>query len=362
MTTRPPLFPVRRSENRKPHPPAAELGFGKHFTDHMFLSRYTPEQRWHDSAVVPYGPLTLDPAAAVFHYGQALFEGLKAFRADDGKVNLFRVERHAQRLVTGAQRLCMPVVDRDLMVGGLLSLVGTDHDWVPRSPGTALYLRPTLVATEPFLGVRSSANFDFFIIASPVGSYYGSAGLAPVRIWVEEKYVRAARGGLGAVKAGANYAASLLAAEEAKRRGYAQVLWLDASQHRQIEEVGTMNIFLRIGDTLVTPPLGGTILAGVTRESVITLAREWGLDVEEREIGMDEVVGAHVRGSLKEMFGCGTAAVISPIGELGYGGERLMINGGRAGDLAQRLYDTITGIQYGRLPDKYGWLTEVPAP
>ena len=231
---------------------------------------------------------------------------------------------------------------------------------LPNGVGMALYLRPTMIATEGFLGVRPANTYKYFIIASPVGSYYGAAGLAPVRIWVEEKYVRAARGGLGAVKAGANYAASLLAAEEAKKRGYAQVLWLDASNHRQIEEVGTMNLFLRIGDTLVTPPLGGTILAGVTRETVITLARGWGLDVEEREINMEEVISAYNRGHLQELFGCGTAAVIAPVGELGWGGERLIINGGKPGELSQRLYDTITGVQYGRLPDPYDWLSEVP--
>lgn len=355
-----PTFPVRRTPHPRPRPPETELGFGKFFTDHMFLIHYDPEHGWHDGAVVPYGPLSLDPAAAVFHYGQALFEGLKAFRAEDGRVHLFRADRHAQRIEIGARRLCMPVVDRGLFLGALRALVGADYDAVPQTPGTALYLRPTLIATEPFLGVRSSTRFSFFIIASPVGSYYGAAGLAPVRIWVEEKYVRAARGGLGAVKAGANYAASLLAAEEAKKRGYAQVLWLDASNHRQIEEVGTMNLFLRIGDTLVTPPLGGTILAGVTRETVITLARGWGLDVEEREINMEEVISAYNRGHLQELFGCGTAAVIAPVGELGWGGERLIINGGKPGELSQRLYDTITGVQYGRQPDPYDWLSEVP--
>jgi branched-chain amino acid aminotransferase len=349
---------VQLTRDPRPRPADAALGFGKYFTDHMFVMDWVAGRGWHEPRVVPYGPLSLDPAAAVLHYGQAMFEGLKAFRGRDGKVRLFRIDHHCRRMQAGAPRLCLPPVEAELMRAAVLELVRADRDWVPSSPGTALYIRPTLIASEPFLGVRPAERCTFFIINSPVGAYYAE-GMKPVKIWVERSYVRAAPGGLGAVKAGANYAASLLAAETARRAGFAQVLWLDASEHRWLEEVGTMNLFLKIRGELVTPPLGGTILAGVTRDCVIALARGWGLPVSERRISMDEVIAAHRAGDLEEVFGSGTAAVISPVGELASGDERIVVNDGAIGPTAQRLYDEITGIQAGTRPDPHGWLLEL---
>jgi branched-chain amino acid aminotransferase len=352
---------VRRTEVGHPRPKETELGFGKYFADHMFLADWTTEKSWHSPRIEPYGAIALDPAAAVFHYGQALFDGLKAFRGqgpDSSEIRLFRPDYHCQRMAAGAARLCMPAVDPVLLEEGIRTLVRVDESWVPSLPGTSLYIRPTLIATEPFLGVRPSQNCLLFVITSPVGAYYPE-GMNPVKIWIEETLVRAVRGGLGAVKAGANYAASLLGAEEAKRRGYSQVLWLDAAHHRKFEEVGTMNLFVRFDDELVTPPLSGSILAGATRDSVITLAREWGFEVTERDIEFDEVLEAHQHGRLREIFGSGTAAVISPVGELARPNQRIVINDFQVGELAGRLYDTITGIQTGRLPDRYGWMREI---
>jgi branched-chain amino acid aminotransferase len=353
-----PTFTVTLSNARKSRPKDADLSFGRLFTDHMAIVDYEVERGWFDPRVVPYGPLSLDPAAAVLHYGQELFDGLKAFRGADGAVRVFRLDRHCKRMHDGAPRLCMPAIDESLMREAILSLLRADAEWVPSSTGTALYLRPTLIATEAFLGVRPSHRYLFYVIGSPVGAYSGEA-FSPTRIWVEDKYVRAAVGGLGAVKSGANYLASLLAAEEAKARGYAQVLWTDAVNHRYLEEVGTMNLVVRIGDELVTPPLGGSILGGVTRDSMITLVREWGLTVSERPIAMEELLAAHRNGALREVFGCGTAAVITPVGELGWRGEKIVINGGQAGEVAQRLFKAITDIQYARVPDTHGWMTKL---
>ncbi|HET6280925.1 MAG TPA: branched-chain amino acid aminotransferase [Polyangia bacterium] len=352
------MISSRLSNNRKPRPKDAELVFGRVFTDHMVLIDYEEGKGWIDPRVVPYGPLSLDPAAAVLHYGQGLFDGLKAFRGADDRVRLFRVDRHCRRMSEGAARLCMPAIDRELMREAVLALLRADREWVPSAPGTALYLRPTLIANEAFLGVRPSMTYLFFIIASPVGAYSGQA-FSPAKIWVEDQYVRAAPGGLGAVKAGANYIASLLAAEEAKKRGYAQVLWTDATEHRYLEEVGTMNLVVRIGNEFITPPLDGTILGGITRDSVLTLLREWGHLVNERALGMEELIAAHRKGDLREVFGCGTAAVITPVGELGWKGEPIVINNGQAGESARRLFDAITAIQYGREPDTHNWITFV---
>lgn len=351
---------ILRTANLRERPADSELGFGRVFADHMFLMDYE-QGAWQRPRIVPYGPLTIEPSAMVFHYGQALFEGMKAFRGVDGKVRLFRPDQHCHRMREGVFRLCIPPVEAEQILQAITTLVRMDQDWVPHSPGTALYIRPTVIATEGVLGVRAAQRLIFFIITSPVGPYY-SEGWNPLRIWIEEFYVRAARGGTGAVKASANYAGSLIAAEEARKRGYTQVLWLDAAERRFIEEVGTMNLFVRIGDEVVTPPLGGTILPGVTRDSVLTLLQEWGVTAHERPISIDEVFEAHRAGTLKEVFGCGTAAVIAPVGELGSKEKRLVVNEGRVGELSQRLYDTITGIQYGRLPDTRGWLTEVGAP
>lgn len=347
---------ITRTSTPRPRPDESQLGFGKHFADHMLMFEYTTPQGWGEPRIVPYGPLSLDPAASVLHYGQAMFEGLKAFRQQDGRVALFRVKDNLRRLANGAPRLSMPVPDLDLLQDAIVALVAADRDWVPSKPGTALYIRPVLIGTEAFLGVRPSGSYLLYVITSPVGAYY-LAGLKPVKIWVETESVRAVRGGIGWVKAAANYVASLKTADEVRARGYEQVLWLDAIEHRSLEEVGTMNLFVVIGDELLTPPLAGSILPGITRDTVLTLAREWGLHVTERQIAFGELLAASQAGTLREVFGCGTAAVISAVGELGHAGGTLRINDGQIGPLAQRLFDAITAIQYGRTPDTHGWLT-----
>ncbi|MBV9785026.1 MAG: branched-chain amino acid aminotransferase [Acidisphaera sp.] len=349
---------VTRTAHPKPRPADDTLAFGNVFTDHMFLMDYHQDRGWHDPRIVPYGPFTLDPATCVLHYAQAVFDGLKAFRGQDGAVRLFRAPKHAERLNRSCERLCIPRLDPELILQSFTALVGTDQAWVPGKPGTALYIRPTVIASETFLGVHPSSSYIYFVILCPVGAYYAE-GMNPVKILVTDQYVRAVQGGLGEAKTSGNYAASLYAAEEAKRQGYTQVLWLDGVHRRYIDEVGTMNIMVKIGDEIVTPPLSGTILPGVTRDSVLTLTRDWGLRVSERPIAIDEVIEASRAGTLAEMWGTGTAAVISPVGELGYKGERIVINGGRTGELTQKLYDTIVGIQYGTAPDRYGWLQEV---
>jgi len=339
--------------------PDTELGFGRVFTDHMFRMDWEAGKGWFEPAIQPYGPLGIDPAAGAFHYGQAMFEGLKCFRRTDGSLAMFRPEKHAQRMATGAPRLCMPVLPPEDMLQAAMALVKIDADWVPAKEGTALYLRPTMVASEAFLGVRPANKYVFFIIASAVGSYYGGKGLKPVRIFVEVQQVRACRGGLGGVKAGANYVASLNAAQRAKKEGYDQVLWLDGQTHELLEEVGTMNLFAVVGDSLVTPPLSDSILPGVTRDSVLALAKDLGLKAEERPISMKELKVASQRGTLKEVFGTGTAAVISPVGELALTDEKLVINNGEVGPIATKLYEEITGIQRGTKPDTHGWMVPV---
>jgi branched-chain amino acid aminotransferase len=349
-----PSIRIDKTTSPRPRPAAADLGFGKHFTDHVFFMDWTAGRGWHDPRVAPYAPIALDPAAAALHYGQEMFEGLKAFRMASGDLHLFRLDAHVARMGRGAPRLCMPAPDPELMAAGIREVVRVDRDWVPSEPGTALYIRPTLIATEAFLGVRPSNKYLFFVILSPVGSYYGG-GMRPVKIWIERGQTRAAPGGLGGVKAAANYAASLSAAIGAKERGYEQVLWLDAKNHEHLEEVGTMNLFVRIGDELATAPLGDTILAGVTRDCVLTLAREMGITVRERPISVRELVEASDKGTLREVFGTGTAAVISPVGELAFEGAKISVNDGKIGEVAQRLYDAITGIQAGTAPDPHGW-------
>jgi len=324
----------------------------------MFVADFQEEKGWYDPRIEPYGPLALDPAAAVLHYAQAVFDGLKAFRGRDGKVRLFRPQKHVERLIQSSQRLCIPPLDPDLALKSLVTLVGIEKDWVPSTVGTSLYVRPTIIANEPFLGVRPAKSYIYYVILSPVGAYYPE-GINPVKILVVDKYVRAVEGGVGSAKTGVNYAASLYAAEEAKHAGFTQVLWLDGRERKYIDEVGTMNIMLKIGDEVVTPPLSGTILAGVTRDSALTLMRDWGLRVAERPVTIDEVAAAARKGTLEEVWGTGTAAVISPVGELAYKGERLVINGGRIGALTQKLYDAIVGIQYGTAPDPRGWTVPV---
>jgi branched-chain amino acid aminotransferase len=347
---------IERTANPRPQPPDAELKFGRVFTDHMFLCDWEEGRGWLNPRIVPYGPLSLSPAAAGLHYGQAMFDGLKAFRGADGQLRIFRLDRHLRRMAEGATRLCMPSIDEQLTREAILEFVRLEKAWVPASPGTSLYIRPTMFATEPFLGVRPATNHLLFVIASPVGAYYAE-GLGPVRIRIEDEFVRAAPGGLGAVKAAANYAASLMAAEEAKKAGFAQVLWTDALEHAALEEVGTMNLFVRIGDEFATPALAGTILGGVTRDSVITLLRRWGFAVNERRILVEELLRAQRNGSLKEVFGTGTAAVISPVGELGWKGASFKVGSGEAGEFSKKLFTAITDIQYGRAPDPDGWMT-----
>ena len=349
---------ISRATTRKPRPQDHELGFGTVFTDHMFLAEFQEEKGWYDPRIEPYAPIPLAPAAAVLHYAQAVFDGLKAFRGQDGAVRLFRPQKHVTRMNASGRRLRIPELDPDLALRSLVELVRLEQDWVPSSVGTALYIRPTIIATEPFLGVRPAKSYLYFVILSPVGAYY-KEGMNPVRIRVEDTYVRAVDGGVGSAKTGGNYAASLLAAEEAHAAGFTQVLWLDGRERRYLDEVGTMNFMLRIGDEVLTPPLTGTILPGVTRDSALTLLREWGVRVSERPISIDEVAAAARQGTLGEAWGTGTAAVISPVGELAYKGERFVINGGKIGELTQRLYDAIVDIQYARVADTRGWTVPV---
>lgn len=350
---------ITRTASPKSKPNESELGFGKIFTDHLFVMDWTEADGWGNARIEPYAPFSMDPASAVLHYGQSMFEGSKAFKGDDGVLRLFRPLDHMKRMAHGASRLCLPPPPPTDALKGLLALLQADREWVPRSPGTALYLRPTLMATEAFLGVRPSANVRFFIIASPVGSYYGGAGPRPVRIWVENSEVRAPRGGLGAVKASANYAASLHAAYQAKLRGFDQVLWLDGREHAFVEEVGTMNLFAVIDDVLVTPALSDSILAGITRASVLQLAKDWGRKVEERPILLEELFEASNKGTLQEVFGTGTAAVISPVGELAFQGRQLLVNGGKPGPLGLAFNEHITSLQRGGKPDPHGWMMTV---
>lgn len=349
-----PVIPVTRTTTPRPRPAEDALGFGKYFADHMLVVDWTAGRGWSDARIVPYAPLQLDPAASVLHYAQAMFEGLKAYRLADGRIALFRPDRNAHRMSSGAARLSMPAIDEQLFVQGIAQLVALDADWVPSAPGTALYIRPTLIATEPFLGVRASTQYIFYVITGPVGAYY-AGGLKPVRIWVEKERVRAVRGGIGAAKAAANYVASLQVAEEARARGCDQVLWLDAIEHKYVEEVGTMNLCLVIDGTLVTPPLGGSILPGITRDTILTMARDWGMPVEERLIAIDEVRETHANGRLQEVFGVGTAAVVSVVGTLASDEGDMVINGGNPGPVANRLYEAVTRIQYGVDPDPRGW-------
>jgi branched-chain amino acid aminotransferase len=352
---------MTRTQAPRTRPDDATLSFGKVFTDHMFLMNYVEGRGWHDPRIVPYGPLSLDPATSVLHYGQAVFDGLKAFRGADGSIRLFRAQRHAERLNKSCAALCIPPLDADLVRQSFEAIVAADHEWVPSAPGTSLYIRPTVIATEVMLGVHPAHSYTYFVICSPVGSYY-KEGVKPVRILATDKHVRAVQGGLGEAKTAANYAASLSAQQDAERQGYTQVLWLDGVERRYIDEVGTMNIMMQIGDEVITPPLAGTILDGVTRNSVLTLLRDWGLEVSERRVSIDEVMQAGRDGTLREIWGTGTAAVVSPVGELGYKGETIRIGGGQTGPLTQRLYDAIVGIQYGNAADPRGWTSTVRVP
>ncbi len=349
---------ITKTACKKQKPDPASLGFGKYFTDHMFLMDYTKGKGWHDARIVPFGDISLSPAAMVFHYGQEMFEGLKAYAADDGSIQLFRPQKNIERMNRTNRRLCIPQVDPDFVLEALKALVSIDADWVPEGKDTSLYIRPFIIATDAHLGVKPATQYLFCIILSPVGAYYAE-GLNPVKIFVETDYVRAVKGGIGFAKAGGNYAASLAAQEKANELGYSQVLWLDGVYRKYVDEVGTMNVFFVIDGEVITPMLEGSILPGVTRDSVITLLRDLGYKVTERRVDVDELFEAHKAGKLDEVFGTGTAAVISPVGLLDRDGEKIVINNGEIGKISQMLYDTLTGIQWGRIPDTRGWIVKV---
>jgi len=347
-----------RAETLKPKPDDKNLGFGTLFTDYMFNMDYDPEKGWHDPRIEPYGPFSMDPATMFLHYGQGVFEGLKAYRTDTGNIQLFRPDQNIKRMNRSCRRMCMPELDPDFALESLKRLVAVEKDWVPKAAGTSLYIRPTMIATDPFLGVRASHTYRYFIILSPVGAYYPE-GFNPIKILVTRDYVRAVRGGVGEAKTPGNYAASLLAGQQAHDEGYTQVLWLDGVEQKYLEEVGAMNIFFVIDGEIVTPELNGSILPGITRKSVIELARNWGDKISERRISIDEVMTAGDQGRLQEAFGAGTAAVVSPVGEIKYGGKVITIAEGKVGPMAQKYYSALTDIQYGKAEDPMGWIEPV---
>lgn len=350
---------ITKTTNKKAKPEdQSKLGFGKFYTDHMFLMNYDEGEGWHNARIVPYGPIELDPAAMCLHYGQEVFEGLKAYKTADGNIQLFRPDKNMARLNVSNERLCIPLIDEAFCVEAIKKLVEVDEDWIPDAPGTSLYIRPYIFAVDPHVGVHPAKHLIFAVILSPVGAYYPE-GLNPVKIYVEQKYVRAVKGGMGFTKTAGNYAASLKAQDEAEKLGYTQVLWLDGVERKYIEEVGTMNVFFVIGDEIVTPELSGSILSGITRMSSIELLRSWGYKVSERKISIDELYEAHSNGTLKEAFGTGTAAVISPIGQFIWEGKEITVADGGIGEISQKLYDSITGIQSGKVEDKLGWTVRV---
>lgn len=335
-----------------------KLGFGQLFTDYMFIMDYETGKGWHDARIVPYGDLTLSPAALCLHYGQTVFEGLKAYRRADGGIQLFRPEENFKRLNSSNDRLVIPELPVEMAMEGLMELLKVEKDWVPSADGASLYIRPYIIAIDPFLGVRPGDHYLFMIILSPSGAYYAS-GLDPVKIYVEPKYVRAVRGGMGYTKTGGNYAASLIGQDEAHKEGYSQVLWLDGVEQKYIEEVGAMNIMFVIDGEIVTPELQGSILPGITRKSVLELTKSWGMKVTERRITIQEIADAYDSGKLQEVFGTGTAAVISPVGHLKWGDKIMTINDNKIGAVSQRIYDTMTGIQWGTVEDPFGWIVPV---
>ncbi len=354
------MTPIRieRAATLKPKPTDENnLGFGSIFTDHMLLINYDEGQGWHDARIVPYGPIALDPAAMCLHYGQSVFEGMKAYRHGDD-ILLFRPDENFKRLNNSNDRLCIPKMDEQLLMDSLVELLKVEKDWIPHAQGASLYIRPFILATEAKLGVKPSDSYLYLVILSPSGNYYPE-GLNPVKIYVETEYVRAVKGGTGTAKTPGNYAASLKAQDIAHKLNYTQVLWLDGVHRKYIEEVGTMNVFFMLGDTVVTPVLDGSVLPGITRKSTIELLQEWGIKVEERKLSLEEVMEAGRNGQLVEAFGTGTAAVISPIGELHCGKEEVVINGGKIGPITHKLYDTLTGIQWGNIEGPKGWSVRI---
>ncbi len=349
---------ITRSQELKTKPGDDSLGFGSIFTDYMFNMDYDPQNGWHNPRIEPYSPFVMDPATMFLHYGQGVFEGLKAYRTESGQIQLFRPRENISRLNRSCRRLCIPEIDEKFALDAMKKLIELEKDWVPAAPETSLYIRPTVIAMDPFLGVRASNTYRYFIILSPVGAYYPE-GFNPIKILVTSDYVRAVRGGIGEAKTPGNYAASLLAGEEAHKAGYTQVLWLDGVEQKYLEEVGSMNIFFVIGDEIVTPELNGSILPGITRKSVIELAKHWNEKVSERKITIDELMQAHADDSLKEVFGAGTAAVISPVGHIKYGEREITVNDNQTGPVAMKYYKAITNIQYGKAEDPLGWIEVV---
>lgn len=334
------------------------LPFGQYFSDHMFVMDYEEGKGWHDPRIVPYGPISLEPSAMVFHYAQEVFEGLKAYKGKNGQVRLFRPEKNFERLNRSDDRMAIPHIDEKLCLEGLKQLVSLDRDWIPEQEGASLYIRPFVIATDPYLGVRPSSTYKFMIICSPSGLYYPE-GLAPVRIYVEDEYVRAVRGGTGFTKTGGNYASSIKAQVIAHEKGYSQVLWLDGVEQKYVEEVGSMNIFFKIDGEVVTPALNGSILSGITRMSTIELLKKWGVPVSEKRISIQEIADAYDAGKLEECFGTGTAAIISPVGELRWEDHVMHINNNQIGPVTQRLFDAITGIQTGTMEDEMNWVVTI---
>ena len=349
---------ITKTTHPKQKPNWDELSFGTVFTDHMLMIDYMEGEGWKDARIIPYQDICLDPAACVFHYGVEVFEGMKAYNAPDGRILLFRPEANAKRLNSSGERLLIPELPGEMVMEGLKTLVSLDRDWIPKRPDQSLYIRPFTFATQPHLGVSRSNSYTFCIILSPVGAYYPE-GLDPVKIFVEDDFARSVKGGTGYIKCGGNYAGSLAAQYKAKKFGYSQVLWLDGAEKKYIDEVGTMNVMFVIGDEVLTPALTGTILPGITRDSVLTLLRDWGVKATERRITLEELLAAAKNGQLREAFGVGTAAVISPIGEFNIRGERYQVGNGGIGLLSQKIYTSLTDIQWGRAEDKYGWTVEV---
>ncbi len=334
------------------------LGFGEVFSDHMFSMDYENGE-WINQRIEPYGKIEFEPAMCTLHYAQAVFEGLKAFHVRDGSINIFRPEKNLERMNRSNERMCIPTIDKDMFFDAMTELLKLERDWIPKDTGHSLYIRPFIFGTENFLGVHPSSTYRFMIILSPVGAYY-KEGFNPVSLLVPEEYVRAIKGGVGEVKTAGNYAASLLPAEIAQEKGFTQVLWLDGEHHKYIDEVGTMNIFFVIDDEVITPPLEGSILPGVTRDTALYLTKSWGMKVNERRISIDELIQSSKEGRLQEVFGTGTAAVISPVDEIQYRETNISIKHGQIGPIARRLFDEITGIHYGEIPDTHGWIYNIP--
>ena len=342
----------------KEKPDSSKLVFGKAMTDHMLIIDYDEGQGWHDARIIPYGPLQIDPAAKVLHYAEEIFEGLKAYRTADGSIQLFRIRDNIDRMNKSADRLCMPQIPEELAVSAIKKLVETEQDWVPHEKDTSLYIRPFMIGLDAALGVHSSHHVQFIVVVCPVGAYYPE-GLNPVKIYIEDEDVRAVKGGTGMAKTGSNYAASLRAGNRAEKAGYSQVLWLDGVHRKYIEEVGSMNVMFKVAGKILTPDLNGSVLDGITRRSCIQLLKDWGYEVEERRITAEELFEAAEKGTLEEAWGTGTAAVVSPIGELAMGDKKVTVSGGKIGEITQKLYDELTGIQWGRVADPHDWIMKL---